>query len=49
MTASGTHRGLWLRFVLLVGMAAVLVFAVYFAWTAQAESSENERRALAVL
>ena len=47
MTASGTHRGLWLRFVLLVGMAAVLVFAVYFAWTAQAESSENERRALA--
>ena len=32
MTASGTHRGLWLRFVLLVGMAAVLVFAVYFAY-----------------
>ena len=47
MTTTKSHRSLWLRFALLLGVAAVAVFAVYFAWEAQAESSENERRALA--
>lgn len=47
MTTRKNQVGLWLRFALLLGMAAVVVFAVYFAWEAQSEAAENERRALA--
>lgn len=47
MTTRKNQVGLWLRFALLLGVAAVVVFAVYFAWEAQSEAAENERRALA--
>ncbi len=39
--------GLWVRFVLLMLVAAAMVFAAYFAYSVFSERAENERRALA--
>ncbi|WP_172623465.1 ATP-binding protein [Arabiibacter massiliensis] len=47
MKARRSHMQLWARFAVLVGLAGVVVFGVYLAWSTHAESAENERRALA--
>lgn len=47
MHSSHSQSNLWIRFVILLGVASVVVFAVYYVWMANAGAAQNERRALA--